>query len=220
MAIFGSKAEAAMLDSTTHEAHRLVRNLYSVMPVAELKWSDTDLWHLPYIVVMGSNGPVLVRSEEERRSATGKGEEISWSVMKNFLTVRHSLAAIGLGLSETSEEGANSPYASGTSVFMGWSLSKQHEESWEWEDLGYWDSLAAAAWTGWCAMKAGDECSNYFVHEMGHAQTMQHFERGAALNWGIFDEYPQDGKHMSHHPWGYDTVARQFRTWFDPFQGK
>ena len=29
----------------------------------------------------------------------------------------------------------------------------------------------------------------------------------------------QDNKHMSHHPWGYDTVSRQFCTWFDPFQG-
>ena len=189
--------------------------------MAELKWADTDLWHLPYIVVMGKDGPARVNSEKERRDATRTGDEISWVVMKNFLTLRHSLAQIGLGLSKTSQEGANSPYASGTSVVMGWSLSKENEDGnrWEWEDLGYWDTLAAAAWTGWCAMKAGDECSNYFVHEIGHAQTMQHFDEGAASSWGIEDEYPQDGKHMAHHPWGYDSVARQFRTWFDPFQG-
>ena len=70
------------------------------MPVAELKWVDTDLWHLPYIVVMGTKGPALVNSEEERRSVTGQGDEISWSVMKNFLTIRHSLAQTGHGFLE------------------------------------------------------------------------------------------------------------------------
>ncbi|KAL9187796.1 hypothetical protein ACHAXT_006174 [Thalassiosira profunda] len=222
LAIFGSQSDLASLDSSTHPARRLARDLYSVMSVAELKWADTDVWHLPYVVVMGTDGPVLVNSEEERRNATGDGEgsEISWQVMKNFLTVRHSLANTGHGFSATSEDGANSPYASGTSVFMGWSLSKQNAAGrWEWEDLGYWDDLAAAAWTGWCAMRAGDECSNYFVHEIGHAQTMQHFDAGMAAKWGIEDEYPQDGKHMAHHPWGYDAASRQFRTWFDPFQG-
>lgn len=106
------------------------------MPVGELKWADTDVWHLPYMIVMGPQGPALVNSEEERRSVTGEGEEISWKVLKNYLTIRHSLAQSGLGFVETSESGSNSPFASGTSVFMGWSLSKQVENSWEWEDLG------------------------------------------------------------------------------------
>lgn len=215
LAIFGDVSQVALLDPTTHEAKRLARNLYSVMPIAELKWADTDLWHLPYIVVKGKGGPVLVNSEEERRLATGVGTEISWSVMKNYLTIRHALAQTGLGLSVTSENGQNSPYASGTSVFMGWSLSKINGDEKAWEDLGYWGTLAAAAWTGWCALKPGDECSNYFVHELGHAQSMEHFDKGTALKWGIEDEYPQDGKHMSHHPWGYDNVARKFRTLFD-----
>ena len=222
MAVFGSDSQIDRLDSKTHEAKRLSRNLFSVMPVAELRWTDTDLWHLPYIVVMGKDGPALVNSEEERRSVTGEGTEISWSVLKNYLTLRHSLAQTGHGFSATSATAENSPYASGTSVFMGWSLSKQNginPDEWDWEDLGYWDDLAAAAWTGWCILKAGDECSNYFVHEIGHAQTMEHFDNGAALNWGIEDEYPQDGRHMAHHPWGYDTVTRQFRTWFDPIEG-
>ena len=158
MAIFGSKSEVSTLDSTTHSAKRLAQNLYSVMPVAELKWADADLWHLPYVVVMGKEGPALVNSEAERREVTGEGTEISWQVMKSFLTIRHSLAQTGHGLSITSEDGSNSPYASGTSVVMGWSLSKQNADdgSWEWEDLGYWGDLAAAAWTGWCVLKAGD----------------------------------------------------------------
>lgn len=171
------------------------------------------------VVVMGKDAPVLVNSEEERRLVTGEGTEISWSVMKNFLTIRHSLAQTGVGLSATSEAGENSPFASGTSVFMGWSLSKQEGDVWVWEDLGYWDTLAAAAWTGWCAMKAGDECSNYFVHEIGHAQTMQHFDAGSASKWGIEDEYPFDGVYTPKLPWGYDSVSRQFRTWVDPLDG-
>lgn len=219
LAIFGDTTELAQLDSNTHEAKRLARNMFSVMPVAQLHWADTDVWHLPYLVVMGKEGPALVNSEEERRLATEEGTEISWSIMKNYLTVRHSLAQTGFGLSVTSESGQNSPYASGTSVFMGWSLSKQSDvDGLDWEDLGYWDTLAAAAWTGWCVLKAGDECSNYFVHEIGHAQSMEHFDKGTALKWGIEDEYPQDGKHMSYHPWGFDTVERKFRSLFD-FQG-
>ena len=104
---------------------------------------------------------------------------------------------------------------------MGWSLSKQDDDgSWHWEDLGYWDTLAAAAWTGWVAMKAGDECSNYFIHELGHAQSMQHFDNGVAKSWGIEDEYPSgDGVYTPNLPWGFDSVSRQFRTWFDPLDG-
>lgn len=135
--------------------------------------------------------------------------------------IRHALAQAGLGFALTSRDGNNSPYASHTSVFMGWSLSKQDDDGgWHWEDLGYWDTLAAAAWTGWVAMKAGDECSNYFIHELGHAQSMQHFDNGVAASWGIEDEYPSgDGVYTSNLPWGYDSVARQFRTWFDPLDG-
>ena len=60
--------------------------------------------------------------------------------------IRHALAQAGLGFALTSQEGDNSPYASHTSVFMGWSLSKQEEEDgpWQWEDLGYWDTLAVS----------------------------------------------------------------------------
>ncbi|KAL7553122.1 hypothetical protein ACHAWF_016377 [Thalassiosira exigua] len=213
LAVFGSKADVARLDSETHSARRLVRDLHSVMPVKELVWSDTGIWHLPYVVVMGKNGPALVDSEAKRREATGDGEgtELSWSALKNGLTIRHSLAQTGLGLSSTIEEGGNSPYASGTSVFMGWSKSRRQDDAedvWEWEDFGYWDKLAAAAWTGWCVMKSGDECSNYYVHEIGHAQTMQHFDDGTAAAWGIADEYPEDGElDLYPLPLSQDLVA-------------
>jgi hypothetical protein len=48
---------------------------------------------------------------------------------------------------------------------------------------------------------------------------LSHFEKGTAIYWGIADEYPQDGTHLATHPWDYDTLSRQFRTWFDVRDG-
>ena len=39
--VFGSQLEVTRLNTFAHPAHHLVRNLYSVMPLAELKWVDT-----------------------------------------------------------------------------------------------------------------------------------------------------------------------------------
>jgi hypothetical protein len=88
MAIFGTKEDVSTrLNPTTFSGRKLARNLHAVMPVAELKWADTDFWHLPYLVIISKDGtPALVNSEEERRTATGVGTEISWEVMKNFLS--------------------------------------------------------------------------------------------------------------------------------------
>lgn len=85
--------------------------------------------------------------------------------------------------------------------------------------MGYWNGWSAAAWVGWCGMRPGDECGNTLIHEIGHSQTMSHFTEGSALKWGIADEYPQDGTNLESHPWGYDTVTRRFRTWYDPADG-
>ena len=87
MALFGTNEDVLKLNPTTFDDRKLVRNLHAVMPVSELKWADTDLWHLSYLVVIGKDGkPALVTSEEERRSVTGVGTEIQWEVMKNFLS--------------------------------------------------------------------------------------------------------------------------------------
>ena len=56
--------------------------------------------------------------------------------------------------------------------------------------------------------------------KMGHCQSMQHFDNGVAFDWKIEDEYPSgDGVYTPDLPWGYDSVLRQFRTWFDPLDG-
>lgn len=87
MVIFGTDEDILRLNPTTFDGRKLARNLKTVMPVAELKWADTDLWHLPYLVVIGKDGaPALVTSEEERRAVTDIGTEIQWEVMKNFLS--------------------------------------------------------------------------------------------------------------------------------------
>jgi len=74
VAIFGTEDDLGKLDTTTHDAKKIARDLFGIMPVAELKWADS-FWHLPYLVVAGSDGPKKVSSEEERREATGFGEE-------------------------------------------------------------------------------------------------------------------------------------------------
>ena len=87
MAIFGSEEDVSRLNHQTFDGKKLARNLYAVMPVAELKFVDTDLWHLPYLVVVGADGtPTLVSSEKERREVTGVGTEIQWHIVKNSLS--------------------------------------------------------------------------------------------------------------------------------------
>ena len=58
-------------------------------------------------------------------------------------------------------------------------------------------------------------CSNGFTHELGHSMTFHHFTDGKADDWGIADEYTNgDGTHVEGHPWGYDSVRRELRTWY------
>ena len=224
--IFGNASDVAGLDSFTHAASKLAIGMFSAMPLAALNWVDAALWHLPYLVVATKAGPKLVRSEGERRQAfidagqTGYGTEPEWAVLKNQLALRHSMANTGRGFAVTTDAGDSSPYASHTSIFMGWALtSMQSDGSMNWKSLGYWSGWSAAAWTGWCAMKPGDECGNTLIHEIGHSQTMGHFTSGSAANWGIADEYPYDGVNTEFHPWGFDTVTRRFRTWYNHVDG-
>ena len=84
----------------------------------------------------------------------------------------HNLANTGRGLSGGAADADGSPYATGTSVLMGWALSAEASDddgaAWAWGALGYWSGWSAAAWTGWCAMVPGDECGNTLIHELGH----------------------------------------------------
>jgi hypothetical protein len=222
--IFGTPEEARELDTFTYPAEMLVSGMFGSMPTAELKWVDSEDWHLPYLVQGTSGGPRLVNNEAERRSvmeAEGDdpGTEPGWDILKHQLTLKLSNANAGRGLGLTTDSGG-SPYASFTWIGMGWAQSvNRTDSSWAYDKLGYWDGWSAAAWVGWCGMKPGDEIGNTLIHELGHSQTMSHFTAGSATSWGIEEEYPQDGINLASHPWGYDTVSRRFRTWYDVADG-
>ena len=53
-----------------------------------------------------------------------------------------------------------------------------------------------------------------FNHEIGHSFTLEHFVEGTASNWGLADQYPDDGVNLDTHPWGYDTIHNQLRSWY------
>jgi len=224
--IFGTPDDVDELDTFTHEADKLVNGMFGSMPVAELRWVDSEDWHLPYLVQGTPAGPQLVHSEAERRSVMGVTEanpsyekEPGWDILKNQLTLKLANANSGRGLGLTTYSGG-SPYSSFTWIGMGWAQSANNGDgTWGWDRMGYWEAWSAAAWVGWCGMRPGDECGNTLIHEIGHSQTMGHFTEGKASSWGIEDEYPQDGTNLETHPWGYDTVTRRFRTWYDHQDG-
>ena len=151
--IFGNESDVQRLNTFTYDPHDLATGMFNAMPVASLLWVDSQDWHLPYLVTPTLAGPRLVHNETERRSvisAAGEdpGTEPGWNILKNQFALRHNLANTGRGLTITDDGGDSSPYSSGTSIFMGWGLTQQLNESWYWDRLGYWNGWSAAAWTG------------------------------------------------------------------------
>jgi len=166
--IFGDDTDIQNLDSDTFGAYELATGMYNAMPLSSLHWVDSNDWHLPYLVTPTLAGPRLVRNETERRSvinATGQdpGTEPGWEILKNQFALRHSLAHTGRGLTITNVDGGNSPYSSGSSIFMGWGLTQQLNGTFSWDYLGYWSGWSAAAWTGWVGMVPGDEVCLYSI---------------------------------------------------------
>jgi hypothetical protein len=219
VAIFGNSSDLAALDTASYDSSLLAKGMFNAMPLAELRWEDTSDWYLPYLVVTTSQGPKLVHSELERRQSMADagdipGDEPPWQVLKEWGSCRHRVANIGMGLSRTTEGCCSSTeYSSGTSIFMGWSLSDNATGPWRWDTLGYWTSWSAAAGVGWLGMVPGDECGNTLIHELGHSQTMNHW---TIVRPEIAAEYPLAGVNMPWNPWGYDTTSRRFRTWYTP----
>ncbi len=195
----------ASYDTSTYSPQKLGLDFFSVLPISELSWTDSTDWVLDEIVVRGANGPVKVSSESERLSQTSDPDR--WGILKNIFTHRLNLANIGQGLTNTTFSGGNSPYSFGTTLGLGWVVN----ESGNYVDIN--NAPYSAGWTGWSAIWHG-ECGNVFNHEIGHSFTLAHFTEGSAANWGIDDEYPDNGVNLDSHPWGYDTVHNQFRTWY------
>lgn len=200
MVLFGE----ADYPTTTQSAERIGQDFYASVPVSSMHWIDSAPWRLDEIVVRADGGPVLVRSEGERLSATSDPDR--WHILKHQFAIAMSLANTGRGLAKTSG-GDSSPYSFGTSVGSGWVRNDDGSYS----DLD--NAPYAAGWTGWTAMWLG-ECANVFIHEIGHSFTLAHFTEGTGAAWGIGDEYPEDGINLESHPWGFDSTRARFRTWY------
>ncbi|MEE9383944.1 MAG: M66 family metalloprotease [Nannocystaceae bacterium] len=181
------------------------RDFFGSVPAAELRWVDSSDWVLERAVVRTKTGPQMVASEAERRVVTSQSNH--WSILKQQLSLRLSAANTGRGLSITDGGGDGSPYSFGTSVGLGWYLAPDGR----YQDIA--DAGVAAGWTGWASVWLGN-CGNGFIHELGHSFSLGHFTGGKATAWGIEDEYPKDGVGLETHPWGYDTIRHQFRTWY------
>ena len=199
--LFGDES----FDTTTYTAEQIGKDFFSVLPISDLAWVDSTNWVLDEIVVRGADGPVKVSSEAQRLAETSDPDR--WGILKNIFTHRLSLANTGKGLSNTTFSGGNSPYSFGTTLGMGWVV----DENGNYVDIN--NAPYSAGWTGWSSIWHG-ECGNVFNHEIGHSFTLEHFVEGTANNWGLADQYPDDGVNLETHPWGYDTVHNQFRSWY------
>lgn len=187
-------------------SEKIAGDYFAALPFAELRWVDGQPWKLDAMVVPTPDGPRLAASEAERQALT-PGQD-HWTLFKHQFALRMSLANTGRGLTLTGEsDGDSSPYSFGTSVGQGWF----RDQDGRYRDID--DAPWAAGWTGWTAMWVED-CGNGFIHEVGHSMTLAHFTEGTANQWGIADQYPQDGVNLAEHPWGYDTVRRRLRTWY------
>jgi len=201
--LFGDEGYAI---NPPHPSAKIARDFHASLPGAELRWVNTSVWRLDSMVVNTAEGPRWAHSEEERLAITTDTNR--WKILKHQAALRLSLANTGRGLRLTSPpQGDNSPYSFGTSMAQGW----VHNGSGNYSDIN--NAGLAAGWTGWTGMWL-NECGNGFIHEVGHSCTLAHFTGGASANWGIADEYPDNGVNLSGHPWGYDTTRRAFRTWY------
>jgi hypothetical protein len=172
--LFGNESQFNKLNTYTFDATRLAKGMFGIMPVATLNWVDASLLHWPYLVISTSKGPRIVKNEKERRSEMRKAgddpsSEPGWEFTKYMVAFRTSFANTGRGFALTELEAPDqhgSPYSTQTSIAMGWALVDDGIDCsyCEYKSLGYWEAWAAAASTGWCGMKAGDECGDTLSH--------------------------------------------------------
>jgi hypothetical protein len=192
-------------DTQTLTGATLAQDMFSIVPGAEIRLSDYTPWRPDYFIVNTDDGPRRVESESERLDMTSDDDR--WNILKHQMALAHSLANTGRGTAITSpSDGDSSPYSYGTSFAMGWVNDDGNI-------LDINNSPYSAGWTGWTAIWLS-ECDNTLPHEFGHSFELEHFTSGSAASWGIDDEYPEDGRSLDGHPWGYDTTRRMFKTWY------
>lgn len=188
----------------TVSAPKLTRDYFASLPVATLRTVDYAPARWDYAIVNPSNGAPAKASSAPEHTALGGGS--FYGLLKQW-SIMASMANTGRGLL-TSVYGDSSPYSYGTYVGQG----KYRNANGDYADMD--DGGVAGGWTGWSAIWWGSDCSNGFIHEVGHSLTLAHFTGGTAQSWGIGSEYPLDGVYLPTHPQPFDTVRGAFRTWY------
>ena len=72
-AMFGSSDEVLALDADTIDAGKMAFDLFGSYSASELRFVDTPVVHLPYLIVPTAIGGRRVESEAERRAAKALG---------------------------------------------------------------------------------------------------------------------------------------------------
>lgn len=184
---------------------KLSKDYFATIPVSKLSYFDYLPFRLNYVVARPGAEP-----SPKRYTKYVDGLD-TYNIMSQ-LAIRVSLANTGRGLLLRDESGnpipsSSSPYSFGTYAGLGWYYNDAMKK--------YEDISGGGGWTGWAAIWNNEgQCGNGFTHEVGHSLTLYHFTSGEAQNWGISDEYPNDGVNGPKNPWGFDTTRNLFRTWY------
>ena len=184
---------------------KLATDFYAVLPVAGLRTVDYTPARWDYFIFKPKDGGAPRRANSHAEYVAAGGGAF-YNAMRTT-AILASKANTGRGL-QVNVFGDNSPFSFGT--YVGQGLYRSTDGSYgDMDDIG-----AAGGWTGWSAIWWNSDCSNAFIHEVGHSFTLAHFDKGTAQGWGIADEYPYDGIWLATHPHPYDTVRGAFRTWY------
>ncbi|MBI0360541.1 M66 family metalloprotease [Burkholderia oklahomensis] len=203
-------------DPTTSKVSisKLARDYFDSIPVSTLNYFDYTPLRLDYVILQGSSHPP--RKYTKFADVVIDGASDLYGKVLKPLAIRVSLANTGRGLLIRDAKGAvvygdSSPYSFGSYIGIGWFYDAAKGKYQDANTFGY-----SGGWTGWAATwnDPAGQCGNLFAHELGHSLGLSHFTTGTAKQWGIADEYPNDGVNGRNNPWGFDTMRNLFRTWY------
>ncbi|WP_210203747.1 M66 family metalloprotease [Phyllobacterium sophorae] len=188
-------------------AAKLAQDYFASAPLRQLKLVDYTPMKFDYLITHANAKPVKKYNTDQDLQADGMSDLYGPA---RELTMRVSLANTGRGLLDVF--GDSSPYSFGTYVGLGWRYQPSTKKFYDTNTGG-----ASGGWTGWTEMwnTLAYQCSNAFIHEVGHSFTLYHFVEGTAKAWKIDSEYPHDGVNGPANPSGFDSTRNLFRTWYE-----